>query len=189
MTLDALIAAKKTTIKEALDKTRILELRSAIVAVLAGCFPGVEARSHVGKLDIADIVASDIFVSPSFSVAITKQKPPENCLSGHRNETVQVTIFIVTEDMAIDGKRYHRDEIAIALSSALLDIVGDHDLGRWGLTDIGFPEAQESQPIFTAKSYEKGTVYYSVTFQQTLYEQGSTWWQGEPPPPMLGPVP
>lgn len=151
-----------------LQAARIFALREAIVAGVKPLFADIEVKPHPGKLDISDVVAKDVFAPPSIAIATTRVKP-EGRLSGADDFTVSVTAYVVCEDMMVAGARVERDEMAIAICEALLVALTNDDATRWGLEGVGPAEDAEAAPLFTAKSFTQGVVYYAVTWKQTLY--------------------
>ncbi|MBX3506841.1 MAG: hypothetical protein KF895_15280 [Parvibaculum sp.] len=170
------------SLAQRLATSRVHALKMAIVATLQGLYPECEVKAHPGRLDIADIVEKDMFRAPALAVAVTRLRPPERRLSGTRDLTVELAVYVVVEDGPIIGANgepqlVYRDEIGAALCDGLLQ---DLDFNpqfaaedaridtRWGLEDISVPEQPEAKPLFTAVSFERGTAYYVVTWNQTL---------------------
>ena len=94
-------------------------------------------------------------------------------MSGHRDVPVEIAVYVVTADQAI-GERglVTRDEIGIALCDAVLALVENPTIAHWGLPDIAPPEKAAATPLFTAKSLDKGSAFYGVSWTQTLYTLG-----------------
>jgi hypothetical protein len=178
---------------ELIAASRTFALREAIVATLKPLFPECDVRGHMGKLDMADVIAGDSFRAPALSVAITRLRGAEHRMSGLRDVPIECTVYAVTEDQPLGSppKVYTRDEIGFALCDGVLSVVENPQLARWGLQEIGFPEDASAQPLFTAKTFERGTAYYGVTWRQTLYGLGDAFWDMESlvPAPLPEPAP
>lgn len=175
------------SIVELVRSCRITTLRDAIVSSFANALPEVEVKGHPGKLDFADVVAKDMFRCPGLAVTTARAHPADR-LSGANDLDVDVTIYVIAEDMMLGspGRLAKRDEVAWALVSAVMDMAADPAISRWALADIGYPEHIEGKPLFTAITYERGTVYFAVTWRQRLYAATSPLWQAtrdDLPPP------
>lgn len=180
------------TLTQILDASRIYALRSAIIATLAANMP-CTVEAHPGRLDMDDVLGETrLFATPSLNVAVTRIEPAEGRSSGLRDVPVQVAVYIVTADQALgDRGLVKRDELALALSDALLVLIENDDITRWGLqpgadgsgADIGPPEGVEAMPLFTSKAQERGAAYYAVTWRQVLYSIGTQIWDFETPVP------
>jgi len=142
--------------------------RDAIVAKLRTLFVDIEVRTHLGKLDISDVLEKSIFNPPTIAVAATRMKP-DGRLSGADDFVIDFTAYVVAERVLVEGRRVEGDEMALGICGALLVALADEDFARWGLEDIGPPDDAEAKPLFTIKSIAKGVVYYAVTWKQTLY--------------------
>jgi hypothetical protein len=154
-----------------LQASRLIALRDAVVTTLDSAFPDVQVKSHPGKLDMADVLKEGTFTAPSIHVALARLKNEERC-SGSQDLPVHFRAYVVAESRPVDGAVYQGDEIGYALLLGLLDALELPDIARWGLPDIGLPEGAEGEPLFTLKTFERGTVYYVVTWRQTLYAEG-----------------
>lgn len=163
-----------STLEQLLAASRVFAFREAIVATLRPLFVGCEVKSHLGRLDMQDVEAEQSpFVAPSLNVAVTRVPTALGRLSGYRDQPVEVAIYVVTADQAV-GRRglVLRDELALAVTDGVLAVLEDVELSRWGLADIDPPEDASAQPLFTAKSWDRGTVFHAVTWRQTLYTLG-----------------
>jgi len=147
---------------------RVFALREAIVDELAPLFADIKVLAHPGKIDIADAVAKGTFPAPCIAVAATRVKP-EGRVSGAEDFVVSLAAYVVADAVLVDNRRVEGDEMALAISQAVLGALADDAIAHWGLDDIGLPEDAESGPLFTVKNITQGTVYYAVTWKQTLY--------------------
>ena len=163
MSIEALVAA-----------SRLLGLRKACAASLAPLFPEVEVREHIGKLDVSDLVSKEFVAAPAILVAATRASTVDR-LSHDRDRPVKMSAYVIAEDQAFGAppRRFDRDEIGYALGEAVLAVLQDDGLSRWGLADLGYPEEPELAPLFTMKTFERGVVVYAVSWQQTLYDCGA----------------
>lgn len=178
-----------TTLLELLAASRLFAFRTAVVDTLATVFPECEVKAHPGKLDIGDVDAKDIFRAPALAVAITRQPAADGRMSGTRDTPVDVTVYVVVEDLALGDppRLVTRDELGLALCDGMLAFLA-MPAARWGLADIDFPSEAVAQPVFTALSFERGTAYYAVTWRQTLYGLGEPIWDMDSPtPPAFAP--
>jgi hypothetical protein len=153
-----------------LEVSRGKSLRSACAETLAGLFPDVTVRSHIGKLDISDLLNRDFINAPAILVAVTRVRT-EDRMSHDRDLPVQLTAYIIVEDTAVGDPplRFARDEVGYALGDALLAALRTDTIARWGLEDIGYPDSPELVPTFTMATFERGTAVYAVSWMQTLY--------------------
>ena len=180
-----------STLADLVASSRIVALREAIVATVATRRPECEVKGHIGKLDFSDVLAKDMFRPPAIVVAVTRAKPDER-LSSALDLVADVTAYVVAENMMLGtpGLLAKRDEVAWALSQDLLALTADTEDSRWGLDDIGHPDAPEAKPLFTAATFERGTVYFVVTWRQTLYGALDPFWGAGTddtlPPPGFG---
>jgi hypothetical protein len=150
--------------------SRILALRKSCARRFKEAFTDITVQEHIGKLDISDMLARDFVLAPAILIAATRIKT-EDRMSNDRDLPVQLTAYIITEDAAIGTppQRYTRDELGYAIGDAVLALLRSDALSRWGLEDIGFPEAPELTPVFTVKTFEKGAAVYAVSWSQTLF--------------------
>lgn len=172
---------------DALKTSRVRKLRQGIIKTLKDNLPECEVRPHPGKIDMADVLDGKIFVVPSIVVAVIRQRAADHRMSGTRDVPVEIAAYIVTDDQALGNppKRYERDEIGLALGDVILSLIENPDISRWDQENIDYPSDAQFQPLFTAKSYEKGVAFYAVTWRQTLYHRGEPWWGAIEPPPLI----
>ncbi|MGX7745892.1 hypothetical protein [Rhodopseudomonas parapalustris] len=161
------------TIAQRLQDSPLTRYLGAVEASLKSQFPGVTVRQHPGRIDLSDAIEKDIFTPPMMAVAAVRWKF-DGDLDGSWDLEVEPAVFIVTEDMAVDGKSVPRQDIAHALSLGVLEILGDLDAQRWGLTSISSPNKIEARPLFTSQTYTKGSAYYAVSWSQTMCGFGSS---------------
>ncbi len=154
-----------------LANSRVVAVRNAAVASLGALFPDIQVLAHLGKLDMADVLSAGAFTAPSIHVAAARVKN-EDRTSGDQDFAVHFRAYIVAEEKIVGGLRYTRDEIGYALMEGLLAALEDVAIPLWTLSEIGLPEDAEGEPLFTMKSFEKGTAFYIVTWRQTLYASG-----------------
>ena len=154
-----------------LSASRIIAVRDAVVMTLAARFPEVQVKAHPGKLDMADVLAAGTFTAPSIHVALARLKNEERS-SGAQDLPVHFRAYVVAEQKMVAGSAVPADEIGYALMLGLLDALELPDVSRWGVENISCPEGAEGEPLFTLKIFEKGTVYYVVTWRQTLLYEG-----------------
>ena len=172
-----MIAAR--TLSERLAVARLAALPDAMTAILRPLFPDVTVRTHPGRIDVADVVAGDIFQPPMIAVSVIGATAPVQ-VPGQYDIVAECAAYVVTEEMAISGRSTPREQVALALCHGLLDILADFQTPRWGLGDITRPAEMRAQPLFTALSYQKGFCFYAVTWRQTLFAEGA---------PMTPPMP
>lgn len=151
-----------------LTAARVKAMRDAAVAGVATLFADIEVKSHPGKLDMSDVLKKGVFTAPSIHIAASRIMP-DGRLSASDDFTLEMTAYVVAEDVMVSGARVERDEMALAICEALLTALSDDDFARWGLQDIGCAEEPKAAPLFTIKSFTEGAVYWAVTWKQTLY--------------------
>lgn len=173
------------TLAQRLAAARLAPAHKAIVASLKPHFPDVQVVRHPGRVDVADLVAKDIFSAPALAIAATRARPQREH-NGEYGLEVEWTGYVIAEDKVIAGRRVERDEIGHAIGEGLIEILQAETVCRWGLTDItdpAFDGAQALRPVFTVKSYERGVALYAVTWSQTLLNLGAPLWDFTSPPP------
>jgi hypothetical protein len=151
--------------------SRVVAARDAVVDTLARRFPEVKLQAHPGKLDMADVLKEGVFTAPSIHIAVARLKNEERS-SGDQDLPLHFRAYVVAENRTIGGKLFLADEVGYALVLGLLDALELQQVARWGLENIGLPEGAEGEPLFTLKTFDRGTVYYVVTWRQTLYREG-----------------
>jgi hypothetical protein len=166
MTLDQLIAAD-----------RMSRLRDAIVATLSAEFDGVSVVAHPGKLDVYDVVKREVVSAPGVAVGWSRVQAPRQ-IDGSFVMPIDWSAYVVAEDHAdlTSRRRIGRDVVAHAIGAHILRLLNDPDLSSWGLANVTPPVADpgpQLKPLFTAKAYEKGTVFYAVTWTQGVVDLGS----------------
>lgn len=162
------------SLADLLAASRVFALREAVVATLKAALPvpPCEVKAHPGRLDMKDVEEGTMFSPPAVHIGVTRIDPAEGRMSGYRDVPVEVSAYVVTADTVIGDRAVHRDELALALQDAVLSLVEDPGVARWGLADIDLPENATAYPLFTAQSFDRGTAYYAVTWRQTLYSLG-----------------
>lgn len=167
-------APETLTLAELLACSRVIFTRDQVVAALAARFPEVQVKAHPGKLDMADVLKEGTFTAPSIHVACARLHDDER-LSGAQDLTLHFRAYVVAENRQIGGQQgltYRADEIGYALVVGLLDALKLEYVARWGCRDLSFPEDAQGEPLFTLKTFDRGTVYYVVTWRQTLLREG-----------------
>ncbi|WP_170145873.1 hypothetical protein [Rhodoplanes elegans] len=159
------------TIAERLAASRLVGFLPAVEAALKPLFPGVTVRSHPGRIDVSDLIEKDIFLAPMIAVALTRWRGPVG-VGGDWRLGLECAAYVVTEDMASDGRVTPRQEVAFALSHGILDVLADFTTSRWGLQSITSPEDAEARPLFTSETFAKGSAFYAVTWKQSLIGLG-----------------
>ncbi|MGS4886091.1 hypothetical protein [Roseibium sp. MB-4] len=171
------------TLPELLANDPVTPLRDAVTARLKTLFKGVTVKSHIGKLDIYDVVKRELVSAPGIAIGWTAVKSPRD-VSGTYCMPVDLAAYIVTEHMSIGRQRVDRAELAHAIGTRLLKILHNADIASWGLEGITPPDGDPGpmfKPIFTATAYEKGTAYYAVTWTQMLIDLGEDFLGGPTP--------
>ena len=160
------------TLTQMISESRIVEIQSAVVSALKGRYPDLSVKGHPGKIDISDIVAGNIFNPPAIAVAVTRVHPDER-LSEAFDLPISLTAYVIVENRALAGKSVLAEELGWAICLRLMRDLHDVAIARWSLSDIDLPTDIDARPLFTAKSFDKGTLYYSVTWRQVPYGVGS----------------
>ncbi len=150
-----------------IERARVFGLREAIVAALKTIFTDIEVRPHPGRIDMADVLAKDVFVAPSIAVAILKTTP-DGRLSGADDFKLEIVAYVIAKDAMVGGLAVKREEMALAICEALLVALSDDDFTHW-VDNVGIAEEAVATPVFTMQSFENGTVFYAVTWKQTVY--------------------
>ncbi len=162
------------SLAELLACSRVAYTRDQVVAALAARFPEVQVKAHPGKLDMADVLKEGTFTAPSIHIAVARLKNEERT-SGAQDLTLHFRAYVVAENRQIGGAAgltYKADEIGYALMVGVLDALEREEVARWGCRDVSFPEDAQGEPLFTMKTFERGAVYYVVTWRQTLLREG-----------------
>lgn len=150
-----------------IQNARVFRLRESIVSALKTLFEDIEVRPHPGRIDMADVLAKDVFAAPSIAVAITKGTPAGR-LSGADDVMAEMTAYVIAKDSMIGGLMVTREEFALAICESLIVALSDDEFTHW-VENVGVVEDAAFTPVFTMKSFENGTVFYAVTWKQTLY--------------------
>ncbi len=174
-----------TTLPQLLSASRAFALRQAVVETIRTAFPEVEVKSLPGRISVDDLDNKDLFRPPSIGIAVVRIRPAEGRMSGERDVPVEVVAYVVTEDGPWgEGNRLvYRDELGLALCDGVLALLERVELARWGLSDIGMPEDAAAVALVSVTSEQRSTAYFSVSWWQMLYGQGSPFID------MDGPVP
>lgn len=160
------------TIAQRLAAARLGLMPDAIAATLRPLFPDVTVRTHPGRIDVADIIAGDIFMPPMIAVTVTEWSG-DGQVPGQFDVVAECAAYIVTEETVVANKAVGRDQVGLALALGVMAVLNDMDAPRWGLADITGPRDQRGRALFTALSYAKGVAYYAVTWKQTLFAEGA----------------
>lgn len=162
------------TLANLLACSRVITTRDQVVKTFAARFPEVQVKAHPGKLDMADVLKEGTFTAPSIHVACARLINDERT-SGAQDLTLHFRAYVVAENRQIGGATgpvIKADEIGYALMVGVLDALELEEVARWGCRDVGYPEDAQGEPLFTLKTFDKGTVYYVVTWKQTLLREG-----------------
>lgn len=160
-----------------ISSDRIAPTQRAIVATVDALMTGVSVVKHPGKVDLSELVAKSIVQAPGIGIGWSRIRTPRS-IDGHYSLTVDWTAYIVAEAKAVDQRRVEKEEVAIAIGSRLLQILADADHCMWDLSGISPPDmtpGPEFKPLFTVADSKQGTVYYAVTWSQTLNGLGGTY--------------
>ncbi len=160
------------TLTQMIAESRIIEIQNAVIATLKPRYPDLAIKGHPGKIDISDIVAGNVFNAPAIAVAVTRVHPDER-LSEAFDLPISFTAYVIVENRAVAGKSVLAEELGWAICLRLMRDLHDVAIARWGLQDIDFPAEIDARPLFTAKSFDKGTLYYSVTWRQVPLGAGA----------------
>ncbi|PPE80369.1 hypothetical protein C3941_09425 [Kaistia algarum] len=161
MTLAARIAA-----------SRLAPLPTAIATTLRPLFLGVQVKTHPGRIDVADVLAGDVFLPPMIAISVVAADPSVE-IAGDCSVLAECCAYVVSEDMAIGNRSTGRDQVALAMCQGVADVLTDFDAPRWGLASITSPAEIRIRPLFTQLSFEKGIAFYATTWRQRLFELGS----------------
>ncbi|QFR32384.1 hypothetical protein [Ancylobacter sp. TS-1] len=160
------------TLAQRIEEARVAELVSAVVATLKPLYPGVDVRDLPGRIDIADIIAGDVFAPPMIGVTFGRVRQPI-LVGGSYDLPVDMLAYIVVEETAIGARSVPRETVAHAIGAGLFEILADLDAPRWGLNKIRLPEDAEMRPLVTAKAYAQGVAYYAMSWRQVLLGMGT----------------
>lgn len=160
--------AAPRSLADIISASRIVGVRDAVVAAL-GAAIDVSVLRHYGKLDISDAIEGESFQAPSIHIGVARIRP-QDLSTRAQDVDLNLVAYVVAEDQMVAGRLCYRDEIGYGLALAVLDVVNDEALSRWGLDWISPPEDAQAAPLFTAmsKAAGKGTAYYSVSWRQSL---------------------
>lgn len=170
------------TLAQMIEASPLRQGRDAIVARLRELCQGVSVVGHPGKIDILDVVERDIVKAPGIAVGWSRVRAPRE-IDGAIAMAVDWTAYIVAEDLAdlAARKSVPRDSVAYGIGTALLEILANDEAATWGLPRITAPAQAELKPVFTAEAYEKGSVFYAVTWTQAFVDRGRGWFEGPTP--------
>lgn len=172
------------SIVQLLEDNRVDACGAAIVETFASLTSGVSIVRHPGKLDVSDVLKGDVVSAPGVMVGWTSQSVRQD-LDGSFHVDVDWSAYVVAEPYVdlVAKRRVEREAVAQAIGLHLLTILQDADTSSWGLTHI-CPPADKPQPafkpVFTASSYTKGTVYYAVTWRQSIVCEGEPFFDASP---------
>lgn len=166
------------TLAERIAASRLAPLPGAIAATLRPLFLGVQVKTHPGRIDVADVLAGDVFLPPMIAISVVAADPVVEIASDY-SVFAECCAYVISEDMAVGNLSVGRDQVALAMCQGVADVVCDLDAPRWGLEDITSPADIRIRPLFTQLSFEKGIAFYAVTWRQKLFALGAPM-----PPPM-----
>lgn len=172
-------------LSDLLSDSRVHQAQSAIVATFKTLLPQCAVSLHPGKLALEDVLSKDIKRTPALDVGWHSMKAVSNTEGTHALRVTWIA-YVVTEDHAdkVAKRAIDKIELAQAIGWFLLTVLGDPDAPAWGLKDITMPgidDVPEFKPLFTARAYTKGTVFYALTWSQTLIGQGQSFMAGDTP--------
>lgn len=171
------------TLADLLAADPLAAVQSAIVARLRLLLSGVSIVSHPGKIDISEVVAKSVVAAPGIAVGWSRIRALR-LVDGSVSIAVEWSAYVVVEDMAIAGKRKSREEVGLAIGRRLVEILEDADEQTWGRGNLLPPAADpppELKPLFTVRDMTAGAAYYTVTWTQTVVDQGRSLFAGERP--------
>ncbi len=149
-------------------------LIDAAAATFKRLITGVHVASHPGKVDIADIVASETMALPAIRIGFTRMRATSEA-AAHHGLMLDVIAYIVTGELTdlSEKRRVNREVVARAIGARMIDILIDDTLSAWGLEAVTPPSrtpGPEFKPVFTSDAYAKGVAWYAVTWSQTLID-------------------
>jgi len=166
------------TLAERIAASRLAPLPAAIAATFRPLFLGVQVKTHPGRIDVADVLAGDVFLPPMIAISVVAADPEVQTPADY-SVHAECCAYVICEDMAIGNLSTGRDQVALAMCQGVADVLADLDAPRWGLASITSPDTIRIRPLFTQLSYERGIAFYAVTWRQRLFGLGAPM-----PPPM-----
>ncbi|MDM9647752.1 hypothetical protein [Rhizobium sp. S163] len=163
------------TLAQIIAADPIADMQAAIVATLSRLLPGVTIVGHPGKADVSELVSKSIVKSPGVGVGWSRIR--ETAIAdGSYNALVEWVAYIVAEPTIVANKRVEMERIGYAIGGQLLKILSDITVSTWGRPGVGPVEtvspSPELKPLFTVKDQDKGTVYYTVSWLQPIFDIG-----------------
>ncbi len=165
------------TLTQLIAADPIAPAQRAIVETVKTKLPGVSVMLHPGKVDISELVSKALVAAPGVGIGWSRVRTLR-AVDGHFSFLVDWVAYIVAEARAVDNRRVEKEAVALAIGNRLMLILADGDISFWGLSGISPPEpvpGPEFKPLFTVADASQGTVYYTVTWSQTLTGLGATY--------------
>ncbi|USH01068.1 DUF1834 family protein [Grimontia kaedaensis] len=149
---------------------RLTALRQAIITTIRAKLPALAAvDSHPGRFNL-DELRRIVTRLPAVRVALMAVPDTGEVQTGERDITVRLAAFVMTGDK----RRLPKDEAALAIVEALLDMVPTQ---RWGMTALTGAEKVSAENLFSGSVDKQGVALWAVTWSQTL-RIGEDIWQG-----------
>lgn len=165
------------TLAQLLDADPIAPAQRAIVETVKTYLPGIAVILHPGKVDISELVSKALAAAPGVGIGWSRVRTLR-AIDGHYSLLVDWVAYIVAEARPVANRRVEKEAVALAIGNQLLRLLTDVDVCFWGLRGISAPETTpgpEFKPLFTVADQAQGTVYYTVTWSQTLTGLGVTY--------------
>lgn len=165
------------TLAQLLAADPIAPAQRAIVAAVKAQLSGVSVMLHPGKVDISELVSKALVAPPGVGIGWSRVRTLR-AVDGHFSFTVDWVAYIVAEARAVEGRRVEKEAVALAIGNRLMLMLADADTCFWRLAGISAPDpvpGPEFKPLFTVADAAQGTVYYTVTWSQTLTGLGATY--------------
>ncbi|BBF92360.1 phage protein Gp37 [Blastochloris tepida] len=145
-----------------LEAPSLLDLLDAVVDGLAAKVPQLKSvEAHGGTFDEAEIRRFSA-AAPAAKVAILGTGRWQRDHSGRFVIPVRLVVVVATRDGA-DAKR---DRRALALVMAIAAAL---DGNRWGLDQVGRPDAIEAESLYSGAIDKTGLGLWQIAWTQDLY--------------------
>lgn len=165
------------TLTQLIAADPIAPAQRAIVTVVKTLLPGVSVMLHPGKVDISELVSKALVAAPGVGIGWSRVRTLR-AVDGHFSFLVDWVAYIVAEARAVENRRVEKEAVALAIGNRLMLMLADGETCFWGVSGISPPEpvpGPEFKPLFTVADAKQGTVYYTVTWSQTLTGLGTTY--------------
>ena len=164
------------TLAQLLAADPVAPAQRAIVQEVKTYLPGIAVILHPGKVDISELVGKSLVAAPGVGIGWSRVRTLR-AIDGHYSLVVDWVAYIVAEARPVESRRVEKEAVALAIGNQLMLMLADVDICFWGLRGISAPEpvpGPEFKPLFTVADAAQGTVYYTVTWSQTLTGLGAT---------------